>query len=389
MKTVGLAVVVYKRNYGSMLQAYATQEVVAKLGFHPEIIRMEPFSNRIRVAKAGFFANRLRNADERSYLTKMFATKLRRMTPTRFAANVGLRDEKYRRFVESRFLFSGAGSTIARVVERCREYHAVVVGSDQLWRPSNIEGDFFTLSFVPDEVKRVAYATSFGVSRLPEKQRSKAREFLSRFEYLSTREVAGREIIKEVSGRDAPVVCDPSMLMDGNQWQMLEDESCHVQGGYILCYFLGENPVFRGFARRLADFTGFKIVGLLHGATYIPGDDSFADIAMYDVGPSEFLNLVRNAAFVCTDSFHGTVFSILFERLFFSFRRFEDDSELSTNDRLQTLLGWAGLEERLLTGGENVLESIEKTIDYSEVLGRVARKREEGLAYLRAALGVD
>jgi hypothetical protein len=388
MKTVGLAVVVYKKNYGSMLQSYATQAVVAKLGFCPEIIRIEPFSRAIRIGKAKFFLNRFKSREERQYLFNMLATEIRKSAPTRFAADVKKRNRKYRDFSRQVFSFSPPYSSVAEVIERCRAYEAVVVGSDQLWRPSNIEGDFFTLGFVPEGIKRIAYATSFGVAQLPSDQYAKVGKFLGRFEYVSVREEAGKYLVKKASGRDVPVVCDPSMLLDASEWLEVEKDSALADRSYILCYFLGDNPEFRMFARRLAAFTGLKVVGLLHGATYIPGDDSFPDEAMYDVGPSEFLGLVRNAAFVCTDSFHGTVFSILFEKRFFCFRRFVDSSELSTNDRLNTLLRWSGLEGRLLSGHEAVRTCVDMSIEYDDVLGRVARKRAEGMGYLRAALGV-
>ena len=388
MNRVGLAVVVYKKNYGSMLQAYATQAALARLGTRPEVIPIGPFSSRIRKGKARFFVSRLKSREERLYLRAMLATEVRKRFPTQFASNIRVRNAKYSGFLENNVIFGPESSSISEVVDQCRSYRAVIVGSDQLWRPSNIEGDFFTLNFVPRGTRRIAYATSFGVAQLPKQQWEKAGNFLSRFDHISVREETGKALVKSISGREVPVVCDPSMLLDAEQWSQLEPQ-WRPQAGFILCYFLGANRGHRLFAQKLAAVTGLRIVALLHGATFIPDDDAFPHEARYDVGPAEFLTLVRKAEYVCTDSFHGTVFSILFQRKFFSFARFEENSELSTNDRLKTLLGWCGLNERLLSGKEDVSASLELQIDYDAVLQRVAQKRQEGMTYLQMALGLN
>ena len=388
MKKVGLAVVVYKKNYGSLLQAYATQAALARLGVRPEVMPIGPFSSRIRKGKVRFFVSRLKSREERQYLRSMLETEVRKKLSTQFASNIRMRNAKYSDFLENNLIFSPKSSSIAEVVDQCRSYRAVIVGSDQLWRPSNIEGDFFTLNFVPHGTRRIAYATSFGVAQLPKQQWEKAGRFLSRFDHISVREETGKALVKSISGRDVPVVCDPSMLLEAEQWSQLEPQ-WRPQEGFILCYFLGANRGHRVFAQKLAAVTGLRIVALLHGATFIPGDDSFPHEARYDVGPAEFLTLVRKAEYVCTDSFHGTVFSILFQRKFFSFARFEENSELSTNNRLETLLGWCGLDERLLSGKEDISASLELQIDYDTVLQRVAQKRQAGMAYLQMALGLD
>ena len=262
----------------------------------------------------------------------------------------------------------------------------VVVGSDQLWRPSNIAGCYFTLEFVPDNVDKIALSTSFGVSELPKSLHKHAKKFLSRMNSISVREDTGKKIVKDLTGRDIPVVCDPTMLLDAEQWKAIQEEKPFIDGDYILIYFMGDNPQHREFVKRLKNETGYKIVGLMHGATYVSADEGLADEEPYNVGPGEFINLIRNAKYMCTDSFHGTVFSILNTTPFFSFRRYEDASEFSTNDRLHTLLKWTGLSERMIYGNENVKEFIELTADWDEVLKKVADKRAESMEYLTAAL---
>lgn len=387
MKKVGLAIVAYKNNYGSMLQSFATQKMISILGLYPEIIRTEGIDKEIKTAKIQYFIKRFLNPDDRKYVYSMIYSKLKKNISSDYAAKSAVRDKKYKEFLQKWFQFSKPCSSRLELSEMCKEYEDVIVGSDQLWRPSNIEGDFFTLNFVPQQINKVSYSTSFGVSVLPKFQIPKATAFLKRLNYISVREETGRELVKKLIGQNAPVVCDPSMLFDADDWMEIQQEAPIISGPYILCYFLGESSLYRSFAHRLKQETGYKIVGLLHGATYIPSDDSFPDEALYDAGPSEFVNLVRNASYICTDSFHGCVFSILHEKTFFAFRRFEEGSELSTNDRLNTLFSWTGLEERMINGNESVKKCISLEINYNTVLAKVSEKRKQSIDFLMNALG--
>ena len=125
---------------------------------------------------------------------------------------------------------------------------------------------------------------------------------------------------------------------------------------------------------------------MLHGATYIAYDEEVVDEKPYNVGPSEFINLIKNAEYVCTDSFHCCVFSILNSTKFFAFRRWPDESKFSANDRLYTLLEFTGLQSRMLKGTENIDVCIADKIDFKEVLYQVAEKRNMSMEYLKKAL---
>jgi len=149
---------------------------------------------------------------------------------------------------------------------------------------------------------------------------------------------------------------------------------------------MGDSKEQRDFVKRLRKETGYKVVGLLHGSTYVSGDDEWVDEAPYNVGPFEFINLLKHAKYVCTDSFHCSVFSILNNTPFFVFRRDSDNEETSANDRIYTLLSWAGLDNRLLNGNENVDEVLKLELNYSNVNERVSERRKESLEFLTNAL---
>jgi len=389
MKQIGLTVVTYKDNFGSALQTYATQRVLNNLGYETGIFDISGIHSDINKKKIKYYLGRIFQKDERKYLFDNLLSRGRKKTNAsndKYAENMHIRHQMYRDFNEKWLNFLPKVNGWNAMTEQSSRCDHVVVGSDQLWRPSNIAGCYFTLEFVPDNVDKIALSTSFGVSELPKGLHKHTRFFLNRINSISVREDTGKKIVKELTGREVPVVCDPTMLLDANQWMEIQDEPPFADGEYILVYFMGENSKHREFVKKLKEETGYKIVGLMHGATYISADEGFADEEPYNVGPSEFINLIRNAKFMCTDSFHGTVFSILSGTPFFSFRRYEDSSEFSTNDRLHTLLKWTGLSERMLYGNENVKECLDLTIDWEEVWNKVAKRREESMNYLTTAL---
>lgn len=389
MKKVGLAVVTYKDNFGSALQTYATQYVLNNLGYETGIFDINGVHSDINKKKVKYYLSRVFQKDERKYLFDNLFSRGRKKTNVssdKYAENMRVRHQMYQSFNDRWLKFLPKVNSWNALSQQSSTCDHVVVGSDQLWRPSNIAGCYFTLEFVPDNVDKIALSTSFGVSELPKSLHMHASNYLNRINSISVREDTGKKIVKELTGRDIAVVCDPTMLLDATQWKGIQEEEPFIEGNYILVYFMGENPQHREFVKKLKAETGYKVVGLMHGATYIAADEGLADEEPYNVGPSEFINLIRNAKFMCTDSFHGTVFSILNGTLFFSFRRYEDSSEFSTNDRLHTLLKWTGLSERMLYGDEDVKNCMGLTVDWESVWEKVADRKAESMDYLTTAL---
>ena len=128
---------------------------------------------------------------------------------------------------------------------------------------------------------------------------------------------------------------------------------------------MGKNIEHRKFAERLKAKTGCKIVSLNHADEYVKYSDKFADETPYDVGPKEFLNLIRNAEYICTDSFHGTVFSLINNKKFFTFERYSSkNGKISTNSRIYSLLGIMNLQNRVLKGNEDIEKVLNYEIDF-------------------------
>lgn len=388
MKKTAIVSCYFIHNYGSMLQAYATQKLLDKLNIENETINVSGFLGEFRKAQYSYILKSGINSDIfRDRLGKAKNILIKKFLRNDYTSNIKQRDIKFDDFAESIIRKSQVYVSLEDLANKCSDnYGAVLIGSDQLWLPANIAADYYTLNFVPDEMNSVAYATSFGVSTLPGDAAEMARRFLPRIKHISVREHAGQKLIKELTGRTVPVVCDPTLLFTGEEWMEIQQKDRIIEETYIFCYFIGSTQIHRDFVRRLKKETGLKIVALTHVDHYMKCDEGYADYTPYDIGPSEFLNLIRNASYVCTDSFHSTVFSILYKKEFFEFKRYTQNTKQSTNSRLDTLFDLTGIRGRMLDGNENIQDCLNMKLDYEEVHKKLAAVREESYIYLEKSL---
>lgn len=387
-KKVGIVSCYFKHNYGSMLQAYATQQVLDNMGIENETINIDAnvdFAN----GKKKYYMTQITNFTFIKSKLGMIKLKFDKKLKKDLGKNISIRDKKYKEF-EQKFRLTAPYKTYAELTKKCKDYSSVLVGSDQLWLPVNVVADYYTLNWVPDNVNKISLATSFGVSTVPDKYKDSYKKFLNRIENLSVRESAGVKLVSELSNKEATLVCDPTLLLTKQEWMEIQQEERIIKDKYILCYFLGNNIEHRKFAERLKEKTGYKIVSLNHADEYVKYSDIFADETPYDIGPAEWINLIRNAEYVCTDSFHGTVFSLINNTKFFTFERYSNkNSKVSTNSRIYSLLEIVNLKERILSGTENVEDVLEYNIDFDKVNTKLADFRNESKAFLEKALSKE
>ena len=383
-KKVGIVSCYFKHNYGSMLQAYATQQILDNMGIENETINIDEnidFAN----GKKKYYMTQITNFTFIKSKLGMIKLKFDKKLKKDLGKNISIRDKKYKEF-EQKFRLTAPYKTYAELTKKCKDYSSVLVGSDQLWLPVNVVADYYTLNWVPDNVNKISLATSFGVSTVPDKYKDSYKKFLNRIENLSVRESAGVKLVRELSNKEATLVCDPTLLLTKQEWMEIQQEERIIKDKYILCYFLGNNIEHRKFAERLKEKTGYKIVSLNHADEYVKYSDIFADETPYDIGPSEWINLIRNAEYVCTDSFHGTVFSLINNTKFFTFERYSNkNSKVSTNSRIYSLLEIVNLKERILRGTENVEDVLKYNIDFDKVNTKLADFRNESKAFLEKA----
>ena len=381
MKKVGIVSCYFKNNYGSMLQAYATKKILDNNNIPNETINID---NNIdfKKGKRKYYASQLFNFKFIKSKFGMIKLKLDKKIVKDLGKNISIRDSKYKEF-RKEFNLSISCPDYKSLSEMAdAKYSDVIVGSDQLWLPVNVVSDYYTLNWVSDNINKISYATSFGISKIPDKYTDEYKKFLSRINYLSVREESGKKICDEY-GISSKVVCDPTILLTKEEWEQEAVQERIIPDKYILCYFLGSNIEHRKFAEKLKEKTGYKIVSLNHADEYVKYSDTFADITPYDIGPREWINLIKNAEYVCTDSFHGTVFSLLFNKTFFDFRRYSESNKMSTNSRIDSLLDLAGVDKnRILTGNEDVDTVIKYKINYNKVNKNIDKIRQESKKWL-------
>ena len=381
----------FQPNYGSQLQAYATQMAFDKLGIANETIRIDGLLPEINKAKYKYFLSKIFDRatikDKMATVRKFLAKKRNHV----YAENLRVRYKMFEDFASTKFRLSERYNSKRELTENAHKYSAFIVGSDQLWLPSNIAADYYTLNFVPVEIPKIALATSFGISKLSKKYAELASKFLNRFSHISVREISGQKIAQELTDKDIAVVCDPTIMFTADDWtkalDAVENGNRYADGQkYIFVYFLGNNPWQRDVVKKVQKETGLKIVQIAHSDEYVKTDVGFADFTPYNVGPKEFVELIRDAEFVFTDSFHCSVFSMLNHKKFFTFPRYSNDGAASTNGRLYSLLSLVKHESRMVRNSDAETFLLDSPINYELIDSELDHLRRFTWQWLKDAL---
>ena len=368
-------------NYGTLLQAYALQQKLDSLGLDNEILyyTSSPIKQFYRIFNIPFLKMKLK---------ALYIKLICKMRYPEIYKSLQIRDQSFAKFRTDKLRLTGKISSKSELSKLTPEYEAFVLGSDQVWNPANLEMDYYTLNFVPEHIPKITFSPSFGVSEIPARQVSKTKAYLNRIQAISVRELSGQNIIKQLTGRDIPVVCDPTALLTRNQWDTMKSDRTFMDSPYIFCYFLGGNNKHRVFANKVRQQTGYKIVALQQLDEFVSEDIVFGDLKPYDVDPSDFVNLLSNSDLVLTDSFHGTMFSIYYQKPFFTFYCDNEASKDSTNSRIDSILTLMDLADRKIDGHEDVNTCLQMTIDWPLVQKKLEIFRNASTDYLTDSLKI-
>lgn len=318
------------KNFGTALQASAIYHIIESLGYNTTLIQYEHKGN----------------INEMSI--KSFAKALPKKIIQAFNG-VYISDE--RDMLYSEYLYKRVTETkkcvcYSELYDLNEFYDAFVCGSDQIWSPLGFDDKYF-LSFVYDKRKMIAYAPSIGTPNIENPIiREKMADLISQFSKLSVRESQGVKIIQELVGKEAKNVLDPTLLLTSTEWDIFADtdKTNRIDAPYILCYFLGDDRKYLKYVKKLSKTT--KLPFYIIPITRKQKEEGHA--VPFEVGPSEFVSLIKNAKYVCTDSFHGMAFSINYHIPFFAFKRFANNSCENQNSRIFSLLKLLKLEDRIV-----------------------------------------
>lgn len=379
-KKIGCAIAYRKgqNNYGTSLQGYAMIKKIQQLGYDVEIINyIKQFT---LLDKIKWVINSYRCGLGRNIKVK------KQSLPVDYVRNIGIRTAAVDAYKEKKLLplFHDYRGYEA-LSNGSKNYDVVVVGSDQVWIPTGLPTKFYNLLFVDDNVRKVAYASSFGVQEIPDFQKKATGAYLDRFYKIGVREKRGKEIVDALSHQTAQVVADPTLLLSREEWEEeIASSVINDKEPYMFCYLISENEDARAKATELAKQKGLKIICIRHLEKYRAVDDTYGDEAPYNVGPNEFVKYIRNAEYVVTDSFHCTVFSHIFHKNFLTFYR-SSAGKNARNSRIDSLISVLGSSKnKLYAVGD--LKGIDAEVNWNTVDENLSKLRESSMKFLKEAL---
>lgn len=349
-----IAIISYHRaiNYGAVLQVYAHMYSIEKLGCQCDVIDY-------RCAKL-----------ENDYKVTSLKDLIRMML---VGKNIKKVKKRFTSFRNEYLNLTAPCLNHEDLVALNKSYCKFICGSDQVWNyaGSGFDKAYF-LDFVKDVNKKYSYAASFGFESIPDEYKEQYRNLLKSFNKISVREKQASKIIKDLLDKEVEVVVDPTMLLTRDEWSQISTDYRGMKE-YILVYVFELTPTIISFTERLAKDSGCQIV-------YISNSISKKIDAFYarDVGPQEFLGLFLNARYIITNSFHGTMFSINFNKDFFVELL---KKSAKVNSRLENALDLFGLRSRQIINGKN--DNINQPIDYKSINNILETERNRSLEFLR------
>ena len=344
MKISSLLTINGNYNYGNKLQHYALQYYLLKLNVETQTIYCYSQNRNIELLK-----NIIKSFFDKRY--KSFK---------KFDKNI-----KY----SQSYVYNN-------ILIQKEDYDYNIVGSDQVW---NVNFPFFNKEYLLHSIEsnnKISYASSFGTEELPSEYNKVFKDELLKFKCISVREDAGKKIVEEITGRkDVQVLVDPTMLLTAEEWDKVSRKPEQLKTDkYILNYFLGElSETRKKEIDRIAKENNCEVINILD-----------KNSPFYQTGPSEFLYLEKNAFLICTDSFHSSVFAMLYNRPFIVFDR--EDNLASMNSRIETLINKFNLKNRNFTG-KITIENLQH--DYTEAYKILEKERQKADEFLRQALDIS
>lgn len=260
------------------------------------------------------------------------------------------------------------------------EIDFIVVGSDQIWNPEITDGldeNYFGIHKNIKAIKVFSYAASMGILSLDQKDEKKFISLLSNISNIGVREEALALYIKALTGKDAIINVDPTLLLNRNEWQMGMKNKIVERKKYLLIYEVKEHLQTSKIAKEIANELDLDIITLTAKTSYKIGSDCLTDSS-----PEDFLSLFEGADFIITTSFHGTVFSIINQKNFFTLA-FGNDIDL----RAKNLLSQVGLTERLIKNSSDY-DMSNLDVDYmkNKTFDRLGKIREQSIEYIRNSI---
>lgn len=367
MKKIGLVTMHRVKNYGSILQTYATQKIFEKLGCKVEVIDYYPR----RVTFWGMIEN-IKNRNDKFKKSRLLTFAARTVLFPTFASRFVAFKVFFKKYIN---VSEKTYSSVEELYDNYPKCDAYCVGSDQVWNSEwNEKIDLpYYLGFLKEDDYRFAYSSSFGKSKLAKWEKEETKELLSKFKYLAVREQSAVEILKDL-GLESKLVLDPTFLLTKEDWEKVASKKYNNKK-YILMYNINRTPLLYDYAKKLAKEKKMKLINVSYNLhDFIRPGNLVASPKVAD-----FLSAFLNAEYIITDSFHGTSFAINLNKKFATVypKRF--------STRLENILAMTNFLDRKVNTLEDTLK-IDNELDYVSANKILAEKKEDSLNYLKMVL---
>lgn len=358
MVKIGIVTLYYNNyNYGGQLQAYAMQRIFTTPNSEARLISYSTKSS-------GYFLHRVKDLGwKKTIISIMNKVHFKCLELNKdFRASINTR---YKRFDDFINLSNHTHVYNEKTIIECNDiFDQFVCGSDQIWNPG-WWNDILFLSFT--QKRKYSYGASIARGELKNNEISYIAEKTNDFYAISVREQQAQKLLKGVVRKEVELVLDPTLIIDKKEWEKLVVKP-EIEDKYVLFYMVGDS---KGLKKKVYEFCkskGYKIVSIgFSKNTYFASDVMYSDQIVIDAGPKEWLGLIKSAEYVFTDSFHGSVFSILFKRQFWCFERDNPNDKSNENSRLYNFLNITGLASRLLSYDTQISFNDEGDISFETV----------------------
>lgn len=349
MKKIGIITMLYKSiNYGGVLQAYALCKVVEKAGYSAEQILYEWKCGSVRKQRKKLLNLVKRISRKLDLILKNKFTDICLTEKKEEAEKIlSTRKEVFDKFKQEKIPCSARIYSAENIDEAEDKFDVFITGSDQVWGTFSIDRGY-SLGFTTK--KSIAYAVSGNISLHSEEAKKFYEAVTDSFHSISVREDYNKKILQSITSKNITHTVDPTLLLTKEEWDDISSDY-KVEEKYIFCYFLGEGKKYRNIALDFAKKMGLKTVFLPHLKGTCCFDDFCAgDYQPKDISPADFIALVKNAEYIFTDSFHACVFSSIYEKQFYVFKR----EDCGGFERIENLMEILNSKHRIVNLCKNV-----------------------------------
>lgn len=389
---IGIVTFVKCDNYGAELQAYALQKKLNVLGYEAEVVDLEKEQGVIESSLSSY-TNAIKNRYKQYGIIKGTAKVLELIKDKynarrAYAANadkVARRHKIFEDFFNTYIKHSSKYYTLEEMRNaQSLPYDVMIAGSDQIWNfmQTRYLDVFFLMMANRWHARKISYAASFSVSKLPDSKKSLYKKYLENMDAISVRETTGIDIVNNCSYCKATVVLDPTLLIKREEWveYIGREDYLPKDRKYVVIYTLSGSHYIYTLAKKIARKLGVEVINIKLGFSKVEGDDGITHIG--DAGPREFISIFNQAVYVITDSFHGTAFSINFNIPFTTLL----NPVSNINSRALSILKLTGTESRLIydDGSNKAPDTL--NLDFAPINKVIERERKSSLEFLISSL---